>query len=109
MNKKELAEALNVSLTTIDRYISLGCPYERDGRNYVFDLDEVEQWRADNIISYHEDYSRDTRKEGVDGLFRIIMMYLPYVDMKAFISDVEAGRHRKLPKDIQRLLPQEYR
>jgi excisionase family DNA binding protein len=48
LNKTELAEALGVSRTTVDSWTRRGCPYVsrgRNGREWRFNLEEVERWR----------------------------------------------------------------
>ena len=44
MTKSELGQKLDVSLTTINNWISEGMPYIRKGKKYDFDLRAVEDW-----------------------------------------------------------------
>ncbi|MCC6543090.1 MAG: hypothetical protein IT392_01135 [Nitrospirae bacterium] len=50
MTKKELSEQLNISQVTVSRYMAMGLPYEKARGKCQFDLDEVIQWRRDNIM-----------------------------------------------------------
>lgn len=48
--KAALAEAYGVSLPTVETWIARGCPHERSGRSYTFDLDAVASWRAERLV-----------------------------------------------------------
>ena len=50
MTKKELSEALDLSQTTISRYMKLGLPYERQKGRCLFNLDEVSMWKRQHIL-----------------------------------------------------------
>lgn len=48
INKNELAKAFDVSITTVDKWLTRGCPYVEkgtNGREYKFSLNEVIRWR----------------------------------------------------------------
>ena len=52
MNKRAIADHVDVSVNTISRWVSLGCAYDMDEKGrYIFDPDDVETWRHDNIDS----------------------------------------------------------
>ena len=56
MNKREIADHEDVSVNTISRWVSLGCPHDRDERGrYIFDPEDVETWRHDNIMPTYND------------------------------------------------------
>lgn len=47
LNRAQLAQALRVSLPTIDKYVADGCPVESyggNGKSYEFRLDKVKAW-----------------------------------------------------------------
>ena len=51
LNKKELANYLKISLTTVDRMINYGVPYYKtspDNGLIRFDLEEVKEWMKNN-------------------------------------------------------------
>ena len=48
--KAALAEAYGVSLPTVETWLSRGCPHERRGRRYAFELDAVARWRAERLV-----------------------------------------------------------
>lgn len=95
MNKKELAEYFGVSANTITRWISLGCPYEKDERGrYIFDPGEVETWRQDNIDSRagKEYLPHMTPQEAQKALTRIYDKLLPYVDWRRLEKDLNRAK-----------------
>lgn len=71
MNKAELAEAFEVSLPTVDRWIQKGCPWVEKGakgKGYRFSLPEVLEWRQAHTatskgqgLSLTEERTRDTK------------------------------------------------
>lgn len=44
LNKKQLAEYLDIERKTLDAWIKKGLPCYKHGRTYRFDLDEVKAW-----------------------------------------------------------------
>lgn len=44
LNKKQLAEYLDIERKTLDAWIKQGLPCYRNGRTYRFDLEEVKEW-----------------------------------------------------------------
>lgn len=55
INKKELAEYLNLSIYTIDTWVSQNrIPYIKMGRRVLFDLDEIEKWIEEQKVTYKE-------------------------------------------------------
>ena len=62
MTKMELAGALDLSQTTISRYMAMGLPFTKKNGRCLFDLDEVSLWRRQNILpTYRADNSPDER------------------------------------------------
>ena len=48
LNKSEIAETLGVTRNTVDSWVRKGCPYlsrGRNGKEWRFNLDDVEKWR----------------------------------------------------------------
>lgn len=50
MNKRELAKNFSVSLTTVDKWLSRGCPYEKRDKQYSFDLPKVIAWHREYFL-----------------------------------------------------------
>jgi phage terminase Nu1 subunit (DNA packaging protein) len=66
VNKDDVARAFGVSLPTIARWISDGCPAVQSGgpgKPYQFDLAEVRRWRADWIAA--EEASAEKRQAAI--------------------------------------------
>src|SRR4030067_2432968 len=62
MTKMDLSEALGLSQTTISRYMQMGLPFTKEKGKCQFDLDEVVQWKRDNILpTRRADNSPDER------------------------------------------------
>ena len=54
-NRSALAKSMGVSLSTVDRWISRGCPHTKKERGFTFSIAAVKKWR--------EKYQRDLQKE----------------------------------------------
>ena len=64
MNKREIADHVDVSVNTISRWVSLGCPYDMDEKGrYIFDPEDVESWRHDNIMPTYNDSDRQSPQQ----------------------------------------------
>lgn len=44
MNKKELAEALSISVSMVDKLLTQGLPHYKIGKSVRFELQEVKEW-----------------------------------------------------------------
>ena len=44
-NRNKIADIFGVDLTTIDRWKRRGCPFVKEGRNVIFETEEVINWR----------------------------------------------------------------
>ena len=62
MTKTEIAEHFNVSLTTVDAWLRRGCPGEKIGRTWDFDLGEVSDWQSLNCRGSRIRIDVDTAK-----------------------------------------------
>jgi len=99
LNKREIADHEDVSVNTISRWVSLGCPHDRDERGrYIFDPEDVETWRHDNIMpTYNDsDSERPSPKEIATFGLNMAKTFLGYLEScdrckKRFLADVEAA------------------
>lgn len=58
LNKQELIEALDISLSSLNNYIQAGMPVAvrgKQGKPNLYDLGAVQQWIADNVKGDTED------------------------------------------------------
>lgn len=93
MNKKALAEGLELSLTTISRYIGMGLPYEKIGNKYDFDLSEVQNWIDDNIDRREPERSEKmTPTQASAKACELLERLIPYVDFEKMIKDIGRGK-----------------
>lgn len=61
LNRDELAQAMGVSLPTVDRWVRDGCPVMQrggNGRPYAFDLGQVKAWRDGIVMEEQADERR---------------------------------------------------
>ncbi len=98
MTKVELAAKMSVSPQAVDNWIRQGCPGEKRGRTWNFDLYDVRQWYNANIINYRVDSgARMGKEEAMSKLADLALRLLPYVDFKALLEDLKTGRRREIP------------
>ena len=97
MNKRELADHVDVSVNTISRWVSLGCPYDMDEKGrYIFDPEDVESWRDRNISPQHDSDRQTPQQVASWGLnFAEKLMY--YVEkckhcQAKIMQDAKRGR-----------------
>lgn len=64
LNRSQLAQALRVSLPTIDKMVADGCPVESyggNGKSYEFRLDRVKAWREERAAAAAADQAARDR------------------------------------------------
>ncbi len=62
LNKTELAEAFQVSRNTVSAWVISGCPLVqrgKHGREALFDLSEVMQWRKERQLKAVQPWERE--------------------------------------------------
>ena len=65
VSRKKLAEFLGVHVTTVDNWVSAGCPYKTKGRKGVewqFNSSDVVKWREDRVKNNEEEGEPETLK-----------------------------------------------
>ena len=112
-NRKRIAQEvcadLGISRPTLTRWCKVGCPHDRDGRLYLFDLEEVRQWM--HAVGYGEGHGGDssepplTPEEG-QAAARAIQEDTPTLDPLSVENLEEADlrelRHRHLVAKVRK-------
>ena len=86
----DVSKRLGVSVETVRNWIRAGAPHKKRGRGYVFDLDQLNEWRAKNLV---------TGKNGRSSLEEKLALSIQDHDESSSSSDV--------PGELDKLTPQQ--
>lgn len=115
VNKAELADAVGVSLTTVDKWIPKGCPVkQRGGRgvSWEFELAEVIQWLTDRNTGESADLAKERallakaqRQKVTLEIKRLTQEFVPVDAVIAVWSDIILSARNSLLSLPSRITP----